>query len=310
MLNVIQNQDEKIELRYSAIKALWSESDIRVSRLDYSQSDKAISLLTKALQGSDLGIRQQAAIALIRTGKGILNSERAVDLFRIGLSSEDPTLRFDAITGLQEVCPLNRSDEPYSPCLYAKVALPSLINTLKDKSKPLRYNAALAIVKIDRKEEAAINVLSEILLEETDDEILAHARRTLGQIGSQQSILALAKIDDRRPYHKLSLYCESCHLGSPSVAVSREVINENLSYYSDFTKWISILTKWTPILENTSKSAKQSPALESVLRLKNQNLRRDIVHTLGGIDKTLYSQGFNKKKSTIKGKYNQNFNTN
>jgi HEAT repeat protein len=291
LLEIIQRKEQKTEIRYSAIQSLWS-SHISFGRsLDYNQSYKTITLLQQSmLRDPDLGIRQQAQIALIKTGKNIINPKVAVNLFTEGLSSKDPIVQFDAITGLQAICPI-RNDKSSGPCINAIETLPLLVNMLKNDIKPLRYNAALAIAQIHSKEEAEIDTLREMVLKERNSDIREHARRALEREDSQKAVSALAEIAREWRPDKLALCHMSCNGGNPSAFISREIDTGP-------KRWDSFLPKWISILENTSES-QDSPVVKSVFRLKNQNLRRDLVYSLRWLP-VANEENSQIKKDTIK----------
>jgi HEAT repeat protein len=275
LIELMQKKEQKTEIRYSAIKSLWSSHLPFGSSLNYSQSNKAVALLNQLmLKDPDLGIRQQAAIALINTGKNIIHPKAAVTLFTEGLNSKDLSIQFDAITGIQAICPTIRNDKSNGPCIDGIETLPLLVNILKNDIKPLRYNAALAIAKIHSKEEVEINTLREMVLKERNIDIGGHARSALERDDSQKAVSALAEIASEWLPGKLALCALSCTGGVPSAFVSSEI-----KIY-DQSKWRnSFLPKWSSILANSSES-KDSPVVKSIFRLKNQNLRRDLVYSL------------------------------
>jgi HEAT repeat protein len=291
LIEIIQNQSAKIEIRYSAMRALWSRSSLNVGSLDHNKSDKVVHLLTKLLQQEpDLIIRQQAAIALLTIDKDLLDSKIAVELFTIGLNSKDPILRFDAITGLQKVCPLKRKEEPYSQaCLDAKTTLPLLINTLKDDIKPLRYSAALAISKIDTKEETEINVLREILLEEDiDQEIRNSAQRALSDIASSRANVAIiesSKFEDRKARYSRSCtysgFFQTGYFPIDSKLFNRIIKEEvNLRFSCSTSASLAPLSALLSLLNDIQKDVNY-PMLQNILKLKNQDQRRATVYALG-----------------------------
>lgn len=318
LVKILTNRDENVEVRRAAIAniATGGRYDRGVSINDENWENVA-NPLNEALQDPDLIIRLNTAIVLQNNKK--LDSKTAASIFAEGLHSDDPLIHLDAITGLRQMCP-SRPEEQQG-CSDAKTVLPLLIDALRDNIKPIQYAAALAVANIEPTNESGVNVLSEILLEESDFHLRDAAKNALQKIGSPYALSMMTQslhIDDKQARYSRSciyggglptgLYVDAGPNTPPPSSAERISLllkaleNENVRFssaetFSSIARYESssqmqtvvneemqvAITGLTAMLERNSSQSENSSVLKNIFRLKNQDLRRSIVYALGNV---------------------------
>jgi len=271
----------------------------------------SLDVTSKNLTKMDLSER---AISEWRAGK--IGSKSAVSIFIEGLKSDNPSIKLNSIFALHQMCGRHGNDPS---CADVKLALPMLIDTLKVNIKPLKYAAALAIADIDPKKESGINVLKEVLLEETDYNLQIHAFFALQKIGSLKAFSAMTqslgflRVDDKKiRYHRS---CSPQFAGSIPFkhpvnrsyvsrlllkaldnedirfSVSQSFLNNSFNTQSrsfldregQFPEIQFIVSKLTTIIKNNPDQFADYPVLENIFKHKRQDLRRSAIYALGRI---------------------------
>ena len=306
LIEIIEDKGIRIELRRSAIATLWQRLDQEAHSPEYTLSEKEINPLIQALQDPSLEIRQQAAIALIKIGK--LDSKRASKIYAEGLKSANLLAQLDAITGLKDLCPRKGYGEQKEPeeseeqkvsiyqrdCTDAKLSLPSLLNYLKNPVKPLRYSAAFAVIDIDSSYKEPLNVIREILLNETDHTLRENAYSSLGSINSQKVdkvsiLIETSRLSDKplRYIRACSKYDDETRIFDDLKAYSLPLLlkglkDENVRFLSaESFHRLDAMNALTLELKRNTKQQQISPVLDEIFNLKNQDVRRSIVYALG-----------------------------
>jgi HEAT repeat protein len=294
LIEILERGKVGYEVRQSVIFALWS------NHLDYGKSEKVIDLLSENLQDSNFGVRQQAAIALNEIGK--FESKSAALLFLEGLSSKEPSIRLDAIIELNKICSKNLKSfhEAIGICPDIKPMLPILMNILRNDIKPLQYSAAFTIAKIDYSQEDVINFFQEILLTSHDYKLRSNAAAVLEEMNSIKAKLALIKSSsyyDKNRRYALYDEAENAYIGLNPNDVEllfKALEDENTRFMAsksissflnnpDISDIISrdIISRLSQLLRENSTHYKNFSVLDSIFKLKNQDLRRSVVYTLG-----------------------------
>jgi len=305
LIEILQQKNIDPEIRHDAIAAIAIGRQY-LGPINLEQSQPLVELLKEALNDPDVRIRVNAAHALERTEK--ISPKDAVSIFIEGLESEDPSAKLHAIFALNKMC--GRGEDSTPRCAEAKRALPLLIDTLKANIKPLQYAAALAIADIDPIEESGINILGEILLEETDYGLRETTIDALSKIGSPNALSVMTRslgFDAKQAlYYRTCLYYPYMPTGqdnSPHSFIKRTTLllkalenpdvrllsAETFQYPFVYGSKPSLLeTKFAvselnSILKNNSNQYKESSILKNIFRLKGQDIRRSAIYSLGNI---------------------------
>lgn len=305
LIDILQQENIDSNIRYDAFYTIATEGKNIIGR-----SQVIAELLEDALEDSDIGIRVNAASALVSAGS--MSPQDSVPIFIGGLKSESPLAKLHAIFALDRMCNVHKPN-----CIEA---LPFLVDALRVDINPLEYAAALAIVNIDPNEESAIAILEEILLEESDYVLRATAIYALTfQISSPDSLLAAThvELEDNQ-----TRYARSCRI-HPRIPIngdrgnrfkSTEPVLEALrnpdlrtSASHTFNPLVSglgpgvdtllsptetqfLVSELTSILGNGNSAYAKHPLLESIFKLKGQDLRRSVIYSLGTIGSVLLGE--------------------
>ena len=278
---IVQQKDLDNEIRRSAAGFISRQYDIKDSAI--------LQVLTKILQDQDIGVRQNAAIALWKNKQ--LNTQNTLDILSTSLLSEDPLIQFDAVVGLATIG------------TEAKPLVSSLIQFLQEDIEPLRYSAALAITDIAPQKEC-LPILREML---TDFNLRESARFALSKINSQEAFSVYIKSWE---FEDMEMrYSTSCTTGTeiPNVssdsylllikALENEIENENIRYsivnsmppyyfYEEekllinFKLVNTVIPGLIRVLENKYEG---NPALKEIFEFKGRDIRRSAAYALGGI---------------------------
>ena len=199
LLKLIQSNNE-IEVRRTAILQLWQiVLDVNPINIDEKLNLVIFETLDKALEDKDLGIRQNAAIALLAMDK--ITIESAFDVINQGLRSEDTLIQMDAVTGLGLILFSNKhfSEIKVKSNLsmirsYAQKSLPLLLNLLKSDVMPLRYSTNILLTtNFNIENEDMLVVLQQIIDSETDYSISLNASSAIDRLSPEKAMSLLVK---------------------------------------------------------------------------------------------------------------------
>ena len=301
LTDILQQRNIDLGIRYDAFATIAAIYEERIE-----QSQDIIKLLEEALEDSDIGIRVNAASALERTGN--MSAQNSVPIFIEGLKSENPLVKLHAIFALDKMCSRRSGDMPR--CAETKSALLLLIDTLKMNIKPLQYAAALAIADIDSKEESGIDILEEILLEETDRVLRENTIHKLNEIGSLKALSAVTHVeleDKQARYARTCLYSPRIPiywiywkdrfkstdlfleaLGNPDVRMSAShnfvsFVGSSVDELVSLSEIQFLVSELTSILSNYTREYEENPVMQNIFKLKGQDIRRSVIYSLGTI---------------------------
>ncbi len=279
---IVQQKDLDNEIRRSAA---------RLISIQYEINDSNLQIVTQALQDQDIGVRQNAAIALWKNKQ--LNTQNTLNILSKGLLSEDPLIQLDAVVGLATIG------------TEAKPVVSSLIPFLQKDIEPLRYSTALAVTSIAPSKEC-LPILREMLDQETDLTILDHVHLALETINSQEAFSV--EIESWEFEDIETRYVTTCSNGAyfPNVflkssdsyllllqALENEnirssLVNSMTPYYFPKEKKPLITSNLVNIiipglikvLENKYEG---NPALKEIFELQDRDIRRSAAYALGEI---------------------------
>ena len=298
-------ESAKADVRRSAIYILWSSTQYyRNGYYLNSYSNDTITALNELLKDPDLGVRQQAAIALINGEK--IDYQSAIGLFVEGLKSKDLSARLDAMTGLLTLkAGCLRSEEikglggMNNPCKTMTEQLPQLISELKNSVKQLRFSAAITIAAIDPKQEITIPVFHEMLSAGIDKSIQDSAISSLITLAAFKSQDVVSVIISSSSYRDLQVrYARTCNSSGIFNTTSRGkkiltlliqgLKNENIRstcVYSliRFSNNKDTIYKLELLLNQSSGKYEKSAIFRDIFKLKDQDFRRSIIYVLGEI---------------------------
>lgn len=154
-----------------------------LGRLDASLGDRVVPLLAKAFRSPEDDVRRTALSALADR-----HGERAVEVFRAALASEDDEVAAAAGQGLSQMPEL------------AKPAEPELLKALEHSAERVRLKAAVALLRGGQSQAAAMAVLTS-MLDSSDHRQKIDAIVALGSLG-ESAVEAVPKLmemldDDR-----------------------------------------------------------------------------------------------------------------
>jgi len=306
---ILQQKNIDPEIRYDAI-AIIAMGGRHGGSIHFEQSQTIIELLKKALKDPDIGTRVNAAHALERIEE--INSKDAVSVFIEGLKSDNPSAKLHAIFALNQMC------DSISRCAEAKRALPLVIDVLKVNVKPLQYAAALAISYIDPKEESGVNILGEILSEETDSILRDNAVRALNHqkldspdtlsvivqsLGFEDKQTRYARTCNQEPYIGLqyTAFLEEARLYSKALETTDVRLSASHSFHTflfpnkppSLSEIQFLVSKITSILKDHSSQSTEYHVLQNIFKLKGQDIRRSAVYSLGTIKTGLSGNNIN-----------------
>jgi HEAT repeat protein len=172
--------DEDIRVRSEVVSMLIDEYsgdiktnyDLIITIYSKSHEKEIVDALKEGLKDPNLEMR--IASALVLQGIHRLKTKRALLILLEGLRSENPSIRLNAIRGVNILC-FTRSK-----CLDLKIALPVLIQASQDNDKAIKYAAVFILVRIQPKEmnfeKSLRDILRDILKKEATDTSLDETR--------------------------------------------------------------------------------------------------------------------------------------
>jgi HEAT repeat protein len=138
-------------------------------------AQKAVPLLTMALQDPDSRVRARAAEALAQTGP--LAEPAVPDLVKLLKNDDDSNVRLQATLALQNIGP------------GAKAAVPVLVEKLRsEKTDGVRVNTAAALGMIRANPETVVPALVETFLKDKHPDARKCAMQSIGQFGPEAKL--------------------------------------------------------------------------------------------------------------------------
>lgn len=311
LINIIGNPNVEKEIRRGLIISFGNKIVPSLVKFNKVATLKSISL---ALQDTDDGIRQNTLLMLQELG--LLNkNEDQIGLINIlsqGLSSSDPIILLDAVSGIGKFIgykSIDEFDQEISSSLLNQI--PKLNTHLQSPFKEIRYASAVTINQINPIYENTIPIFREILSNE-NDYLLRHneAIPNLYKIGSPEATLAIA--ENIKLENEEIKYIRGCSMGYVPLPRQhkylvvellkdtdlRQILVENLSFYvygDEENSESEARTATVNALLALLKKEAISPALQLVFELKNQDIRRSIIYALGELLSKQGSEQTNQK---------------
>jgi HEAT repeat protein len=321
-LNTLSSLDEQYKVGFSGqlisiIERKDVDKEIRRSLLASGGSGLAgsvngLAALNNALQDEDPGVRQNAALSLYKAER--MNKETAIDVLSKGFNSDDPLTQLDAINGLSQIIgrgsiSFRELDKKVSAKILSE--LPNLNRCLQSPIKPIQWGAALAINKIDSKQESTIPALREILEVENDWTLRETASGTLQEIDSPQAALAMAeasKLENQEFIYART--CSNTYIPLPQKQrvllveslrneTTRQILAENLEYFAEnesAKNQDSNRNATVNALILLLQKENRKPSLKPILELKGQDIRGSVAYSMGNFLSSEKKSGTANKK--------------